>query len=61
MGDRPAGRHHKLKAPAGVDSSEGALDRLSEAGRWLSEAGWDLETAKGLLELGRYNAAAFYA
>jgi len=37
------------------------LDRLSEARRWLSEAEWDLGTAKDLLKLGRYNAAAFYA
>ncbi len=37
------------------------MDRLSEARRWLSEAEWDLGTAKDLLELGRYNAAAFYA
>jgi len=32
-----------------------------EAKRWLSEALWDLETAKILHERGRYNSAAFYA
>ncbi len=29
--------------------------------RWLSEALWNLETAKILHECGRYNAACFYA
>ncbi|HIQ55865.1 MAG TPA: HEPN domain-containing protein [Pyrodictium sp.] len=32
-----------------------------EAKRWLSEALWDLETARILLRERRYNAAAFYA
>ena len=32
-----------------------------EAKRWLSEAEWDLETAKILHNSRRYNAAAFYA
>jgi len=32
----------------------------SEARRWLSEAEWDLETARILHERGRYNAAVFY-
>ncbi len=31
-----------------------------EARRWLSEAVWDLETARILHESGRYNAASFY-
>lgn len=33
----------------------------SEARRWLSEALWDLETAKILHEKSRYNSAVFYA
>ncbi len=37
------------------------MDRAFEAERWLSEAEWDLETAKDLLSLNRFNAAAFYA
>ncbi len=32
-----------------------------EARRWLSEARWNLETARILHERGRYNAACFYA
>ncbi len=32
-----------------------------EARRWLSEARWDLETARILHDRGRYNAACFYA
>ena len=32
-----------------------------EARRWMSEAEWDLETARLLHRHGRYNAAAFYA
>ncbi len=32
-----------------------------EAGRWFSEAEWNLETARILHERGRYNAACFYA
>ena len=32
-----------------------------ESERWLSEAEWDLETARILLENRRYNAACFYS
>ena len=37
-----------------------AMARFEEAKRWLSEAIWDLETARLLRDAKRFNACAFY-
>jgi HEPN domain-containing protein len=37
------------------------LDRVSESRRWISEAEWDLESARVLRMQKRFNASAFYS
>jgi len=36
------------------------MSRILESRRWLSEAAWDLDTARILDERARYNSAAFH-